>query len=76
MNEFTKNPRAAFLDRMRFHNGLSIEDAMILSGLCRDTVKKHLTKLVNDNLAVEDSEDHFKAIPKKYPWDERGWEPK
>lgn len=62
-----KGAYAAILDRMKFHGGLFVEDIQFNTGLCRNTVIKHLTKMVKYDGIINDYGDYFKYRPNIKP---------
>jgi Fic family protein len=48
----SKGSKAALLDRLAFHGGLTLEQAAQMTGLAQSTVKKDLNELAHEGLAT------------------------
>ena len=48
----SKGAKAALLDRLAFHGGLTLQQAVQMTGLAQSTVKKHLNKLTQEGRAT------------------------
>lgn len=50
----TKGAKAAIEDRIHFHGALPLEEIVRNTGLCTNTVLKHIKKLIEEGLVRRD----------------------
>ena len=60
-----KGSYEALLDRLRFHGGLDLQDAVECTGLCANTVRKHMRRMVVEQKAVKTQSERWRPGPVK-----------